>query len=160
MKPEALTTELSSDHVRPAYLLAGEETLFRDDALYAIRGVVLSSGPEDFNFERLDADKTSPGRLSEAVRALPVMANRRLVVLQGADARGAKALTDALSDVVAEVSAQDQTVLVVTAARASRASRWVKSFRDPAAVVECEPPKGVRALLACIRKEAASQEVS
>jgi DNA polymerase-3 subunit delta len=68
--------------VRPAYLVAGEEPLLRDDALAALRGAVLADAAVDFNLDRLDGDSVKPGVLTDAVRTLPVMAPRRLVIVE------------------------------------------------------------------------------
>ena len=100
--------------------------------------------------------------LRDAVGALPVMAPRRLVVLREPEGRrgSAKALTDALADLVPELSQQDQSVLVVAATKADRRSRWVKAFADPAAIVDCAPPRGARALAAFISAEAKDQKLA
>ena len=85
----SLLEELSGGRVRPAYLLAGSEPLLREDALKAIESAVLSGGPRDFNLDRLEVGKDRPGRLEEALASLPVMAERRLVVLRETEGRGA-----------------------------------------------------------------------
>ena len=71
MTPDELRAELAAGTVRPAYLVVGEELLYRDDALAAIQSAVLSSGPVDFNFEKLEAD-ASPAALIDATQTLPV----------------------------------------------------------------------------------------
>ena len=50
-------------------------------------------------------------------------------------------------------------MLVVTAAKADKRSRWVKAFAPPAAHVDCSPPRGSRALEAFVRAEANRQGV-
>jgi len=162
MKPAELIKELSKGRVRPAYLLAGAEPLLRDDSAAAIRAAVLTGAADDWNLDRLAGEKTTPGALQDAVRALPVMAERRLVILDEPERRrgaGAKALTDALTDVVAELSTQQQTVLVVLAQKADRRGRWVKAFSDPAAWVDCDAPTGRRALVGFIAAEAGRQGI-
>lgn len=165
MRPEELIRDLAAGPPLPAYLLAGSEPLLRDDALAALRDAVLAGGPRDFNFERLEADKTSPAALADAVRTLPVMAPYRLVTLRDPDgARGAgRGLVDALPDLVAELQADGQnegrSVLVVASEKADKRARWVKAF-GAAATVECQPPKGQREVVAFIRAEASRQEVA
>jgi DNA polymerase-3 subunit delta len=142
-----------------AYLVVGEEPLLREDALAAIRELVLGDGPSDFDFDRLEGDATSPAALLDAVRTLPVLAERRLVMLREPEPRrgAGQALTDAIAETVKEVSAAEGTVLVVVAAKADGRSRWVKAFGD--AVVRCEPPRRGRELTAFVEEEAASQQV-
>ena len=146
MTPSELDAELAAGTVRPAYLLAGSEALFRDDGLAAIRQVVLESGPVDFNLDRLDGDRSGPGEVVDACRALPVMADRRLVVLREPEARRARsaAMADAIVAAVGELREQEATVLVVVAEKVDKRSRWVKAFAKPAALVVCDPPKGTK----------------
>jgi DNA polymerase-3 subunit delta len=64
-----------------------------------------------------------------------------------------------LARAVKELAGQEQTVLVVCAAKADKRTAWVKAFKEPAARVECEAPKGVKGVASFVRKEAAAQEV-
>jgi DNA polymerase-3 subunit delta len=159
---EELEKELSGGDLRAAYLLAGEEPLLRDDALALITDAALSGGTLDFNLDRLSGDSTTAASLRDAVGALPVMAPRRLVILREPEAgRGSsKALLEALAELVPEVCAQEQTVLVVTAPKADKRARWVKAFSGKAAVVECSPPKPGRAVVSFVRMEAKRQGLS
>ncbi len=163
LKPAELLRELAKGQVRPAYLVVGAEPLLRDDAVAAIRAAVLTGGAVDWNLDRLSGESTSPGALQDAVRALPVMAEHRLVLLVEPERRrgaGAKLLTDALADVVTEVIGHPGTVLVVVAEKADRRARWIKAFVEPATHVDCEPPRAGRALISFIQSEAARQGVA
>ncbi len=159
MKQDQLRKELGKGRIRPAYLLLGEEPLLRDEALAAIRAGVLDPEAEDFNLTRLSGTSATPAELEEATRSLPVMAPRRLVILSEPEAKrgGSKVLADALVEVVKSVREQEETVLVVTAAKADGRSRWVKAFADPAARLECDPPKAGKALTSFIESEAKRQ---
>jgi DNA polymerase-3 subunit delta len=159
MKPDELAKEIRKGTIRSAYLLAGEEPLLRDDALACIRTAVLDGVAEDFNLDRLSGDTTSPAALQDSVRALPVMAARRLVILSAPERQlaAAKALMDSLADVVKDLCTQEQTVLVVTAAKVDKRARWVRAFAKSAALVECDPPRKGRALTAFIKQEATRQ---
>lgn len=157
MTPDELSRELAAGTLRPAYLLAGPEALFRDRALAEIREAVLAGAPVDFNFDRLEGESATPGALQDAMRALPVLAERRLVVLREPEARrgGGKALTQALAGwLEAGSEAGSSSVLVVTAAQADRRARWVRAFRGSAVRVDCEAPRGARALADFLGAEA------
>jgi DNA polymerase-3 subunit delta len=163
MTPAELTRELAGGRVRPAYLLAGAEALLRDEALAAIRRAVLGEDGGDFDYERLAGERTTPGQLQDSVRALPMIAKRRLVVLREPEARKGgrgEALAEALVDVVARVATSDVCSLVVVAEQIDRRSRWVKAFADPAALVACDAPKHARETLAFLRDEARAQGVA
>ena len=162
MTPEALAEELAAERIRPAYLLAGEEAFLRDRCLAALRAAVLGEAANDFDLERLDAERCSPAQLRGALSALPVLAKRRLVILREPEARRgrADALIEALAAGVRELAAQSQTVLVVSAARIDKRSAWVRAFVEPAALVACDVPKGTRAASAFVSAEAARRGIA
>lgn len=162
MNLEELSSEIAAGTIRPAYLLAGEEPLLRDDALATIQAAVLADGPSDFNLDRLAGENATPASLRDAVAALPMLSPRRLVVLRDPEGRrgSAEELTDAIAEVVPELAGQAQTVFVVTAEKADRRLRWVKAFAEPAASVDCSPPKPGRTLTSFVRAEAKRQGLS
>jgi len=157
VKIAELIEELAAGRVRPVYLLAGSEPLLRDDALAALRTHVLDGGAEDFNLDRLSGPDTTPAVLSDALRTLPVMSARRLVVLRDPDAGRGKALVESLPERIAELLAQDQVVLAIASDKADRRARWVKAVGEPGVRVECEPPRGTREVAAFARAEAERQ---
>jgi DNA polymerase-3 subunit delta len=153
-----LTRELADRGPRRAYLLAGGEALLRDDALAALRGAVLGASDPAFGLDRLDSG-AAPGALIDALNTLPVLAPRRMVVLEEPEARrgSARALLDALAEWVEAKRDQEPSVLVVVASQPDRRARWVKAFGD--AVVACDAPTAMRDIAAFVRSEAARQEV-
>lgn len=160
MKVDVVVSELAEGRIRPAYLLAGEEALLRDDALAAIEAAVLAGGPRDFNLDRLEVGKLTPGRLEEALDNLPVMAERRLVVVRENEGRGAK-LDAAWGSVIeawlSRIDAKTSSVLVLISGKVDKRTKWVKGFRDPAALVECDAPKQARELAGFLAQEARRQ---
>jgi DNA polymerase-3 subunit delta len=157
-----LRKEIAAGSIRPAYLVVGQEPLLRDDAVGILREAALAPGTEDFNFDRLDGATARPADLLDAVATLPVMADRRLVILRDPEAaRGsAKALTEAIAEIVPGLASRADLVFVVVAEKADRRSRWTRSFCDPAADVQCDPPKRGRELIAFLRDEAKRQGVT
>ena len=159
MTLEDLLGELGAGTLRHAYLLAGPEPLLRDDALAAIRAAALGTGPPEFNLDRLEGASTTPDQLLGAVRTLPVMAPRRLVVLREPEAgRGSRALLDAVADAVLELATGEHCVLVVAAAKLDGRARWVAAFGE--ARLACEAPRRTRDLVAFVEAEAARQGVA
>jgi DNA polymerase-3 subunit delta len=160
--PDELHAELVSGTLRPAYLVAGEENVLRDDAVAAIRSAVLADGPVDFNVSRFDGDRVTPAELEVAVATLPVMAAHRLVLVREPEARRgtARELTDAIEAAVASLRDRLETVLLVVAAKVDRRSRWVRAFADPAADVRCDPPRDARQVVAFVRVDAKRQGVA
>ena len=157
-----LAQEISAGRIRPAYLLAGGEPLLRDDALAVIEQAVLSSAPRDFNLDRLEVARSTPGRLEEALDNLPVMAERRLVILREAEGRASKldeAWTRVIEAWLATAGDSATAVLVVVVSKVDRRNKWVKAFKDPAAHIDCDPPKGARDLAKFLKEEARRQGV-
>jgi DNA polymerase-3 subunit delta len=155
-----LTRELAERGPRRAYLLAGAETLLRDDALAALRAAVLAGSDPAFGLDRLDGS-ASPGELVDALNTLPVLAPRRMVLLVEPEARrgSAKALVETVADwVEAKRADPDPSVLVVVAANPDGRARWVKAFGP--ALVACDAPKQAREIAEFVRGEAARQEVA
>lgn len=160
MTPDELRESLGRGELRAAYLVLGGEALLRDEALAALRASVLGGGPADFDLDRLEGERLSPAELLDALRTLPVLAPRRLVILREPEARGpARGLGDALAGIVGEPDPELRSVLVVVAEKADGRARWVKAF-DVAAVVRCEPPRSQREVVAFVREEARRQGVS
>jgi len=157
-----LRGELSAGAIRPAYLVVGEEHLLRDEALAALREAVLAGALQDFNLDRLDGENARAAALLDAVGTLPVMAERRLVLLREPErARaGAKELTDAVAEAVSALAAEGGAVLVVVADKVDRRARWTRAFQDPAAEVRCDPPRDGREVVAFVREEAKRQGVA
>jgi DNA polymerase-3 subunit delta len=162
VSPEELEAELAGGRIRPAYLLAGAEPLLREDARRRLEDAVLGPGARDFDLDRLDGEGCGPAALEDALRALPVLAPRRLVVLREPEARrrGAEALLERLEGLVRGLADPPASVLVVTAERVDGRARWSKAFAEPAARVDCDPPRGDRAVAAFVRQEAARQGVA
>jgi DNA polymerase-3 subunit delta len=156
-----LCAELKKGKARTGYLVVGEEALLRDDAVEAIRLAVFPDGPSDFDYERLDGEATTGATLLNAVGTLPVLAQRRLVVLREPETGRAKArgLTDALMEALAGLESARDTILLVVAAKVDGRARWVKAFGS-AATVRCDPPKGGRGVSAFVKAEAKRQGVA
>jgi len=158
--PQDLAAELAEGRLRPAYLLAGEEPLLRDDALASLRRTVFPAGPVAFDFDRFEASSLDAASLVDAVRTLPVLAVRRMVVVDEPDGRrgGSRGVSDALADLVGTLEEEGTALLVVLAARPDRRARWVKAFGS--ALVDCSAPTRARDLAVFIRAEAARQGVA
>ncbi len=158
MNVSELVAELAEGRIRPAYLVAGSEPLLRDDAVAALERAVLADGPRDFNLDRLEVGRATPGRLEEALSTLPLMGGRRLVVLRESEGRGGRIESGWGDAIEAALGRGDSdAVLVILATKIDKRTRWVKSFRDPAAHVDCEAPKRPREIAAFLAEEAARQ---
>ena len=162
MTGSELVKEIAGGRIHSGYLLAGGEPLLRDDAFAAIEEAVISSATRDFNLDRLEVATSTPGRLEEALGNLPVMAERRLVVLREAEGRGPKldeGWTQVIESWLANAGESSTAVFVVITSKVDRRKKWVKAFRDSAMDVDCDPPRGARDLAKFLKDEARRQGV-
>lgn len=163
MTPSELEEELAGGRLRPVYLIAGTEPLLREDARRSLERHVLEGSARDFNLDRLDGATLEAGALLDAVRSLPVLAPRRLVIVREPEARrrSATAVAEALATAMEEQLSRSEidVVLVVEAAKIDRRARYAKACVEPGVRVACDPPKAGRALEGFIAEEARRQDV-
>lgn len=68
-----------------AFFLHGEDERLRDDAARRLVEAAVEEGTRDFNLDRFRGDDVDPAELSSALSTPPMMAERRVVVLFGAE---------------------------------------------------------------------------
>lgn len=83
--PAPLLSKALSRGIEPAYYLHGS-SLLRDEALALLIDTLLDPALKDFNLDLLSARTLGPERLAETQAALPMMAERRLVVIRDVEA--------------------------------------------------------------------------
>jgi DNA polymerase-3 subunit delta len=153
--PQALRKQVKQGTLDPVYLIVGD-----DDAEMAALAAALSSVVEDelraFNLERLYAgEKTaSPAAIVQSARTLPMMGDRRVVVVlraervlkpkrrgksveevEGQNDEEPPADTDALEAYVR--APEPRTTLVLVAAEVDRTRRLYKTLVKQATILEC-----------------------
>jgi DNA polymerase-3 subunit delta len=82
MTPDEAIREADSRALRPVYLIAGDETYLHGTVLAALRGAALEGAVPGLNEDQLVADERTVDDALGAARTLPMMAKRRLVVVQ------------------------------------------------------------------------------
>lgn len=131
--------QLSLDNKAPQsiYVLYGEETFLQDEALRAIKRKVLVEGAQDFNFDLFIAPENSAGQVRDAVETLPVMCDRRLVILKNADA-----YKDDAWDILMPIidSPVDSTTFVIMANKFDKRKKNIKRLHEQAIFVELKKP--------------------
>lgn len=83
--PDRLAASLAKGPA-PAYYLHGSETILKDEAVATIVATVLDPSLRDFNLDLLSATQLDPDGLPGACATLPMMAERRVVVLRDIEA--------------------------------------------------------------------------
>ncbi len=77
-----LLRALGRRELQPAYYLFGSEDILKEEASRAILDQALEPHERDFNFDQRGAAGLSPEDLHSLVNTLPMMANRRVVVIR------------------------------------------------------------------------------
>jgi DNA polymerase-3 subunit delta len=83
--PDRLAASLGKA-VAPAYYLHGSETLLKDEATATLVATLLDPSLRDFDLDHASAREVAPDRLAGLCATLPMMADRRVVVLRDVEA--------------------------------------------------------------------------
>jgi len=146
----AVRKQISSGDADPIYLLQGEDEVEKSALAHEFEELV-EEGLRAFNVDRIHAgDATSGDKLATAVaslvgavRTLPMMARRRVVMVFQADQlivpkRESEAATRALDELAALLRAPEpQTTLVLVTGSLDKRSRMYKLLAKQATLVEC-----------------------
>ncbi|MBE6962999.1 MAG: DNA polymerase III subunit delta [Ruminococcaceae bacterium] len=82
---QKLKADLASGTVGCAYVFHGEESYLREYYLGELRKTLVPAGFEEFNYHRLEGKDLTAQTLSEIAEAMPMMAERTLVVVTDLD---------------------------------------------------------------------------
>src|SRR5450759_1116377 len=150
LTPSAVHEQIQAGTPDPMYLLQGEDDVEKAALAAEFVGLV-EEGLQAFNVERIHAgdmttgDKLADGvaALVDAVRTMPMMAPRRVVIVFQADAllapkRESEAASRALERLEALLKTPEpQTVLVLVAGTLDKRSRLYRLLVKQATLVEC-----------------------
>jgi DNA polymerase III subunit delta len=175
--PSAVRKQIAAGKPEPAYLIVGD-----DEAEMSRLATDISALVEDelraFNLERFYAGEkiAAPASIVESARTLPMMGDRRVVVVLRAEKllkpkRRGKAVEEE-EEPDAEEPAGDldvleayvkrpepRTTLVLVAADVDRARRLYKTIQKQATIVECWGLKGAKDARVDLRQVARTAEV-
>lgn len=85
MNFDAALQQVQQGKLLPLYLITGEERFLRDELLRALRKEALAGGLPDFNEDKFTAGEVDVERVLGAARTVPMMANKRLVLVRDID---------------------------------------------------------------------------
>ena len=172
LSSSAVRKQIASATVDPIYLLQGEDDVEKS-ALASEFVALVDEGLQAFNVERIHAgDMTTGDRLADgvaalidAVRTLPMMAPRRIVIVFQADAmltpkRESETAARALDRLEAALmEPEPQTTLVLVAGTIDRRSRIYKLLAKQATLVDCGAPDDVSGAERWVRARVAAAGV-
>ncbi len=82
---QKLKSDLASGEIGQIYVFHGEESYLREYYLGELKKALVPAGFEEFNYHKLDGRGLSMAELSEAAEAMPMMAERTMVVVTDCD---------------------------------------------------------------------------
>ena len=132
------------------YLVVGEEDLLRDSALAAIKRAAFGGEGDEFNCELFYGDEASGIDIRNSVTAVPVFAERRVVIVKAAEkltARESEILLDCVTKPV------ESTTLIFVSPKLDGRLKFSQALTRAAVVVDCSPPRDAH-LPAWIAREA------
>lgn len=83
---EALSRQLKDGAIPSAIYLYGEEDILKDEVVRAVLDRVVDPGLRDFNYDQRSAGQLDPEAVETLCNTLPMMADRRLVLIREVEA--------------------------------------------------------------------------
>jgi DNA polymerase-3 subunit delta len=145
-----LESALKQQRPGSLYLVVGEEDLLRDSALGVIKRATIGSEGNEFNYELFYGDDAHGIDIRNSVAAVPVFAERRLVVVKAAEklnARESELLLDCVKNPV------ESTTLVFVSPKLDGRLKFSQLLTRAAIMVDCSPLRDAQ-LPAWIAREA------
>lgn len=128
---------LAQGQTQPLYLLFGEEVYLLNEAVNGLMRVALGEGLSDFNLNIFYGQDATAGQVRDAVETLPMMAQRRVVVLKEGQDFSDRDLEELLPVVHQPV---ESTTFIVVNTKVDKRKRFFKDFQKTGVVVEFRKP--------------------
>jgi len=149
---DALLRSLAKGELAPVYYLHGPEDILKDEAVQAIVDRALDPALRDFNFDQRSAGQLDPEAIFSLCTTLPMMADRRAVVLREVEGWKRKPKTRAAFLKYLERPAAESVVILVQGAAEEAED---KELVRGAYAVGCEPLPAERARRWLLRRAGA-----
>ncbi len=125
--------------VKPVYLLVGEEPFLMERAVSALRRAVTGgAGIPGFNEDLFHGGQASGGQITAAARTLPMMSDRRFILVRHVEAMKAAEL-EALANYIG--APNDSTCLVMTATKINGSTKLARAAKKHHARFDARIPK-------------------
>ncbi|MBW2508815.1 MAG: DNA polymerase III subunit delta [Deltaproteobacteria bacterium] len=149
-----VTKRASDGSLDPVYVFVGTERLLIERAVDSIRKAIDAMGAPGFNVEIFDGKGLDAARAISAARTLPMMADKRLVLVRRFDA-----MTPTEQNQLAEylTAPSDSACVVLAADKLDGRSKLGKAAKKAGFLIEAKPLRG-RELREFIRAEAKARE--
>jgi DNA polymerase-3 subunit delta len=149
MTPDQAIAQAKSGKLLPVYVVVGDETYLRDQVVREIRAASLGGGVAAFNEDKFNAGEVDADKVVSAARTVPMMANRRFVLVRGAerwDSGSSSSESDddgkkaSPLDTIARYADEpvDSTCLVISAAKLDGRRKLAALAKKQGFLVACE----------------------
>ena len=149
-----VTARAANGSLELVYVLVGTERLLIERAVDAVRTAIDAMGAPGFNIELFDGKGLEASRVISAARTLPMMADKRLVLVRHIDAMSPSEQTK-LAAYFDDPS--DSACLVLTATKLDGRAKLAKAAKKKGFLIDAKPLRG-RELREFIRAEATARE--
>jgi DNA polymerase III subunit delta len=145
--PDAAIAQAKKGALLPVYLVTGTEQWLRDQVVAELRAAALGGGVAAFNEDKFTAGETDVDKVVAAARTVPMMANRRFVLVRSAERWDSASSGDdddgkkesPLDRLMRYVDAPvDSTCLVITAAKVDGRRKLGTVAKKKDFLVQCE----------------------
>jgi DNA polymerase-3 subunit delta len=129
---------IGQNKIDSLYLLIGEERYFSERCLAHLRAMLVNEELREFNEDIFYASEVDMEKVVESLQMMPVMVEKRLVIL-----KEAHLLTEkdwAQLDEVKELN-KDTVVFVILAHQLDKRKKSIKKWLDWGSVIECNTPQ-------------------
>lgn len=133
----ALLTAIEKMQVPPVVCLVGEEPFLMNEAVKKLKAALLTRA-KDFNFTDIDAKEKGVDVAVSSARQLPMMADRRVVMLSRVDELKGEILQPLIDYVAAP---NPSTVLIMPTRKIDGTTKLGKALNQGGYSVQCQPLK-------------------
>ena len=133
-----LAQNLEKNEIAPIYFFYGEESFLIEDAVSRVTHAALGDGLKDFNFDLFYLEQAEVGRVRDVIETLPMMTERRVVVL-----KDAHLLKDSAAEQLYPVitSPVQTSTVVWTALKIDKRKKFFKLLLENAVTIEMKRPQ-------------------
>lgn len=122
----------------PVCLAIGNEPLLLDEVETAAHELLVEESTRDFNLDLFHGDDLDLQRLASALGALPMMAERRVIIVKRAES-----LTSSVQNYLIEyVRNPVPSSVLILLLQSDAKKKWVDKLAEQSKVIRCDTPRG------------------
>jgi DNA polymerase III subunit delta len=141
---DALQRELKSGALSSVYYFHGPEDVLKDEAVRQLLDRALEPAFRDFNFDQRSAPQLEPEALYALLNTLPMMAERRVVVLREVEALKRKARVKSVLEDYLKKPSQDTLLILVQGSAEPKADPSLSRGTTEVAFAALSPERTLR----------------